>query len=651
MAIPAEKTASVIGEKLDYITSADRVSHSAGEYVCSRAENGFTFHTQDDILSLTKTIQATGEEILWSYDFYCKQDIAAINLTIPVIIDDGYTRLDVKKLSPYQFSLVFNGNIWMLTCAEEMCLALKDVRSTQSVSGIASIIQVTVGALVKNKSFNGYVRLRMHSRADISSVKALRCILDQPITAKPSIARTAPDAVNRSVCTGCGSCAQACPYSRIDMREDEFGFLYPVLSQDGCTGCDKCVRVCPLGPNAAHQQIDSYPQPFVYGAWNLDDDILYASASGGVFHALARQILRDGGQVCAAHYSPEHSVVFSLFARQEELIACHGSKYVESSIGDCYQKIRVLLEKEIPVLFVSLPCQAAGLRSFLGKHYEKLYLVDLVCGGVPSRLAFRKYLDEIEKQTGVSVRHYAFRDKRFGWTANQSLIVTLADSSQRVLSKANDPYYRAYQSGESVRESCFHCEFFGYRSQADITIGDFNGAASINWKDPNAIRHGISVVVVHNEHGRQLFTSCQNSLILQRVSFQTAAAGNKRLRELRRIPPQRTQWLVEMAREGSQTFANMNLNALCLTQLSGPPKYARLGTPLTWRAFTAGGQGHIQYAWYLFKDGTRIHTKWYTCDNTFTYEPDTQGVYSVRAFAQSETEKTAVLSENTTVIE
>ena len=45
------------------------------------------------------------------------------------------------------------------------------------------------------------------------------------------------------------------------------------------------------------------------------------------------------------------------------------------------------------VVFSGTPCQIEGLCSFLGKRYDNLVLVDLVCHAVSSPLAWKKFWD------------------------------------------------------------------------------------------------------------------------------------------------------------------------------------------------------------------------------------------------------------------
>lgn len=46
--------------------------------------------------------------------------------------------------------------------------------------------------------------------------------------------------VDRSLCTACGSCVQACPFQAVSMNEDGIA-----LDWQKCMGCGVCVESCP----------------------------------------------------------------------------------------------------------------------------------------------------------------------------------------------------------------------------------------------------------------------------------------------------------------------------------------------------------------------------------------------------------------------
>ena len=50
------------------------------------------------------------------------------------------------------------------------------------------------------------------------------------------------------------------------------------------------------------------------------------------------------------------------------------------------------------VLFSGTGCQVNGLKSFLGKEYENLICVDVICHGAPSPALWRKYAEHQEQR-------------------------------------------------------------------------------------------------------------------------------------------------------------------------------------------------------------------------------------------------------------
>jgi len=47
---------------------------------------------------------------------------------------------------------------------------------------------------------------------------------------------------DKDLCTGCGSCADACPFGALSVEGDE-----SVLDWEKCMGCGVCVEKCPNG--------------------------------------------------------------------------------------------------------------------------------------------------------------------------------------------------------------------------------------------------------------------------------------------------------------------------------------------------------------------------------------------------------------------
>ena len=50
----------------------------------------------------------------------------------------------------------------------------------------------------------------------------------------------------KSECCGCSACANKCPQRAIEMKEDEYGFKYPLVDNNLCINCGLCKKVCPI---------------------------------------------------------------------------------------------------------------------------------------------------------------------------------------------------------------------------------------------------------------------------------------------------------------------------------------------------------------------------------------------------------------------
>ena len=43
---------------------------------------------------------------------------------------------------------------------------------------------------------------------------------------------------NKNKCCGCTACMNICPKKAISMKEDEEGFLYPIVDEEKCVECE-----------------------------------------------------------------------------------------------------------------------------------------------------------------------------------------------------------------------------------------------------------------------------------------------------------------------------------------------------------------------------------------------------------------------------
>ena len=191
-------------------------------------------------------------------------------------------------------------------------------------------------------------------------------------------------------CCGCAACVQRCPKQCISLKEDGEGFLYPVVDESLCVGCGLCEKVCPI-----INRPEKLPVKEVLAVKNRNEDERMASSSGGVFVALAKKVIDQGGVVFGAVFDENWEVKHTYAESMGGVRPMMGSKYVQSRIGDTFRQAEKFLKDGRKVLFTGSPCQITALHNYLRKDYPNLLSVDFLCHGVPSPGVWRRYLDEV----------------------------------------------------------------------------------------------------------------------------------------------------------------------------------------------------------------------------------------------------------------
>ena len=299
-------------------------------------------------------------------------------------------------------------------------------------------------------------------------------------------------------CTGCAVCFNSCPSNAISMKENSEGFLYPYIDDAKCINCHLCARMCPV---LNYQKVKK-ENPTCY-AVAASDEIRKKSSSGGVFSVLALHILEQGGGVVGASFKSDGSVWHVLIEDSAELIKLQGSKYLQSDISNVYKPVKKFLDSGRKLLFTGTPCQIAGIKSFLKRDYQNLYLLDIVCHGVPSPQVFKKYLlENFGKKTFVSTN---FRDKKYGWSPELTITTTTTTTTTSFSAKIDD-FMRAFLNNLCLRKSCGSCVFNSLPRQGDLTIGDFWGINQIDEKLNDGL--GLSEVLVNTPRGGILLREC-----------------------------------------------------------------------------------------------------------------------------------------------
>lgn len=341
---------------------------------------------------------------------------------------------------------------------------------------------------------------------------------------------------NRQECTGCMACKQKCRSSAIDVQTID-GFDYPIINIDKCKKCGLCMSVCPILNEIGRTGNKHEGETKCLAAWNKDNDVRMRSSSGGAFSVLAENVLSHGGVVYGAAWDENLNLIHKGVESNVELDKLRRSKYVQSNTSNTFNEVKAALEEGRKVMYCGTPCQIAGLTSFFGnKKYDNLLTVDVLCQGAPSPHVFKKYVEEIESESGWRVVDANFRTKDHGWRCGLLLLLLLQSPDgkkekriKRVLSK--NEYYNAFIREYFMRPSCYDCQFKcnhqGY--YADLTIADFWRIGNKIPFDVKDYTKGISAVVVNTEKGRECFDSCAKDMeVIERTWEEFATNGGLR---------------------------------------------------------------------------------------------------------------------------
>ena len=269
--------------------------------------------------------------------------------------------------------------------------------------------------------------------------------------------------------------------------------------------------------------------PELWGAYHRNEEIRAGSSSGGVFTSLASVVLDRKGVVYGAAMTEDASGLHCRHIaceNREDLCRLRGSKYTVSDVREAFFSARRELEQGRTVMFCGTPCQVAALYAFLGKQYDHLLTVDLICHGVPAPELLKKCLEEEARIHKKKVRHLEFRDKTEGWLC-YSIKVIFEDGSTVRKTADRSRYMRMFLSDQYLRSSCYHCRFKGENHCSDITLGDFWDVQEYLEVSEETLRKGISAVVLRTEKGRSLFDAAASELTKQKSHMDYFIRSNR----------------------------------------------------------------------------------------------------------------------------
>lgn len=357
-------------------------------------------------------------------------------------------------------------------------------------------------------------------------------------------------------CCGCGACQAICPKNAIDMIEDEYGFIYPKINDEKCINCGLCRRTCSY---KTPRKMTEDKSTYVAVSKNLNN--LKKSASGGVFFELAKAIVSSDGIVYGCSMEKENEKLTPKHIRVnniDNLIKLQGSKYVQSECDNIYKDVKKDLLENRKVLFSGTPCQIEGLKAFLQyKDYENLYLIDIICHGVPSKKMFQDYIENFEKKNACKVKDFYFRDKEKGWGLFFNIVYEKNGKVEKIIKPSYESsFYQLFLDSSIYRTNCYECPYATSARNSDITIGDFWGIEKEHPQLNINSKMGVSCIIINTSKGKQILEMYGIELEKRDSDFDKVAKHNHQLNEPSKETKEREKILEIYANEGYEKVDN-----------------------------------------------------------------------------------------------
>ena len=280
-----------------------------------------------------------------------------------------------------------------------------------------------------------------------------------------------------------------------------------------------------------------------YSGYYKDTQRLLQSASGGAANVISEAIIKNGGVVFGACYSPDfRTAEFACVESLEDLGRLKGSKYIptlkrvllDGEYVPLWPLVAEKLKEGREVLFTGLGCDVAALKSYLKANHvdsSRLYTVDLICFGPAIPEVHRQYVEALEKKYHSHLKSFTVRHKAKGWTPIH--IRAEFENGREFLTPFYESDYGIAFSAYT-REQCYKCKFKGANHQADITVGDYWGLTleMAGWN-----KNGVSIFLVRSEKGEELLRKIdQQEFSLRPEDVNFAVEHNTMYYESRKKP-------------------------------------------------------------------------------------------------------------------
>lgn len=302
-------------------------------------------------------------------------------------------------------------------------------------------------------------------------------------------------------CIGCGLCQSE---RNIEMKENEKGYLYPVLTQ---ADEEFLKNVCPITDDHAQALFEKSiwgKLEMIVAAYSVEESIRKQASSGGVLTALSLYLLEnklvDGiVQVRADEKDPTRCVC-QVSKKREEVLNCCGSRY---AISSPWKELSSMIEEDKKYAVIGKPCDIRAIRRLKNteKKYRGIqYLMSFFCAGLPSGEAQKNLLNQMGVAPG-NLKKLTYRGN--GWPG----FTTAVDEKEKEYTME---YSRAWGKilGRDVHPYCRLC-IDGTGEEADISCGD--GWYIKNGQPDFTERDGRNIVFARNSVGSELLKAAMTA--------------------------------------------------------------------------------------------------------------------------------------------
>lgn len=384
----------------------------------------------------------------------------------------------------------------------------KEFYAVDNKNGGSRIVNLLCKSGLENRLISEYGQINKNALIEYCNVKKMLqpYILDSKKFLQNSLMTQKKKNVNTG-CVGCAACQEVCNLDAIRMLPNQEGFLEALIDESKCVNCKKCQNVCPAINEPLRNAVRD-----VY-AFKAEDSLRQRSASGGAFVALAKAIIDQGGVAWGAVQNTDFSVEHQKCETFDNIHRIQGTKYVQSNVQTCYDELERDLTKGTKVLFSGTPCQIEAIKRFVEVKKlpsDNLYLVDIICHGVPSPKVYIAFIKWLAKKKKTEVSKYYFRSKEISWRGN-SCVVELKNGKRLRNDIHASAFMNLYYSNYITRESCYSCKYANMARNSDITIADYWGIEDLNAEFEDEL--GVSAILVNTQKGGDLFKQAQGTSI------------------------------------------------------------------------------------------------------------------------------------------